>query len=67
MHSSAETEVTLGEALLQCSMQNARLVAIQTCTQIELLMKEITDTFGKTDQNYFIGTFGFSYKSSLSV
>ena len=56
VHSST---ATLGDALFQCSARKARLVALESCNEIKLLLDETFDTFAMTDQSYFIGTFGF--------
>ena len=56
VHSST---ATLGDALFQCSARKARLVALESCNEIKLLLDETFDTFALTNQSYFIGTFGF--------
>ena len=56
VHSST---ATLGDALFQCSARKARLVSLESCNEIQLLLDETFDTFAMTDQSYFIGTFGF--------
>ena len=56
VHSST---ATLGDALFQCSARKARLVALESCNEIKLLLDETFDTYSLTDQSYFIGNFGF--------
>ena len=58
MHDQPEKRATLGDAMMMCSKENARLVSPNTCDEMEDLLSEIVETFMLPDQSYFIGVFG---------
>ena len=51
---------TLGNAMLRCAKDNARLVPVKKCEDVESLMKEIYEQFSLDQEQYFIGVFGFN-------
>ena len=59
VHWETEKELTIGDAMLQCSIENARLAPVSNCDKMELLMDELFLKFEKSNQTYFIGSFAF--------
>ena len=59
VHSEDDTKLTIGQAMMQCSAENARLASFGTCNKMKTIMQEIYDQFGKDDQEYFVGNFFF--------
>jgi len=54
-----ENSVTIGDAMVQCSVDKGRLVSLKTCGAIKSLMEELVLLKGLTNQTYFFGSFGF--------
>ena len=59
---SEETEktLTIGDAMLQCSIGNGRLLPLSTCEEIPKLLLALYHEFGKIDQKYYMGLFAFN-------
>ena len=55
-----EKTVTIGDAMLQCSVENGRLLPISTCDEIPTLLTALYHQFGKIDQKYFMGLFPYN-------
>jgi hypothetical protein len=49
--------VTLGDAMVKCSREKARLAPIKTCAAMNVLMEEIYEQYGFDNQTYFVGAF----------
>ena len=45
--------LTIGDAMLQCSIGNGRLLPISTCDEIPILLLALYQEFGKTDQKSY--------------
>lgn len=58
-HSTDAKTYTLGEATLQCSLQNGRLLSSNNCNDTINLINEVNQTFAMPGQTYFVGTFSF--------
>ena len=54
VHSSPQP-VTIGQAMVACSADHARLVPIRTCDQMTNLVQGDFDQFQLVNQNYFVG------------
>lgn len=59
VHWETGKESTIGDAMLQCSLENARLAPVSSCDRMKLLMDELYLKFEKTNQTYFVGAFAF--------
>ena len=55
-----EKTLTIGDAMLQCSIGNGRLLPISTCDEIPILLLALYQEFGKIDQKYFMGLFAYN-------
>ena len=55
-----EKTLTIGDAMLQCSIGNGRLLPISTCDEIPILLESLYQEFGKIDQKYFMGLFAYN-------
>ena len=53
-------KITLGDAMMKCSKDDARLMPIKRCEDISSLMLEIHEQFSLNEEQYFIGLFGFN-------
>ena len=60
MYLRPESTFISGEASLQCSIEDGRLVAPQTCNETLGLMSEIAQKYMMEDQLYFIGVFAMA-------
>ena len=47
--------VTIGQAMMACSAEQARLVPIVSCSQMTLLAQGIFDQYQLPKQGYFVG------------
>jgi hypothetical protein len=56
-----DTKVTLGDAMVKCSGEKARLTPVKSCDAIDILMEEIYEQYGLDNQTYFVGS--FTYKN----
>ena len=54
VHSEIQN-ATIGQAMVACASEQARLVPIQNCDQINQLVKGVYDQFQLTGQEYFVG------------
>ncbi len=66
VHWTDDTQLTIGDAMVQCSIDNARLVPIKTCDAMDTLMTELHAQYEKDNQTYFIGGFAFENANGLS-
>ena len=58
-HDKPETKKTIGEAMMVCSADNARLAAFSSCDSMTATMKSMLNRFAMLDHAYFIGNFFF--------
>ena len=57
---SDDDERTIGDAMLQCSIEGGRLTASSSCEMTQQLMEELSLYFNKTTpQTYHVGNFAF--------
>ena len=52
---SATKNVTIGQAMVTCSVDQGRLVPIRSCDQLTGLIQGIFDQYQLPNQNYFVG------------
>ena len=55
-----EKTLTIGDAMLQCSIGNGRLLPLSTCEEIPTLLQTLYYEFRKIDQKYYMGLFAFN-------
>ena len=55
-----KNKLTLGDSMLKCAKDDARLVPIKKCEDMESLMNEIYEQFSLDGEQYFVGLFGFN-------
>jgi hypothetical protein len=66
VHETSDTKVTLGDAMLTCTLDNARLAAVKSCDVMDLMMEEIFAQFVMDAQTYFVGIFALKDVEGLS-
>lgn len=66
MHWKEDTEITIGDAMLQCSLESGRLVSIDTCDAATALMEEVLLLKGLINQTYYIGNIAFGKSAKAS-
>jgi hypothetical protein len=66
VNSSAINQVRVGDAMAACSVDNARLVSVRSCSDIGDLASGVYNQFLSTNQIYFIGAFTFPKPSGVS-
>ena len=65
VHSST-LSVTIGQALMACSAEQARLVPIRSCDQLTLMVQGVIDQYQLPNQAYFVGLTYFSNATGVS-
>ena len=57
-HDQNDPNQNFGNAMIKCSALGARLLAPKSCDDIDTLMNQVENYFGKINQKYFIGLHG---------
>ena len=65
VHSNNQT-VTIGQSMMACSAEQARLVPIKSCSQMNLLVQGVYDQFQLLKQAYFVGLTYLSNAAGVS-
>lgn len=65
VHSNTQS-VTIGQAMVACSADQARLVPIKTCDQMTLMVQGIFDQYQVPSQAYFVGLAYYSNATAIS-
>lgn len=60
------SQVTIGDAMLQCSLDGARLVPFETCDKMKAFLEELYILKEITNQTFFIGNFAFKDSAESS-
>lgn len=58
--------VTIGQAMMACSAEQARLVPIKTCNQMTQLVQGIYDQYQLPKQAYFVGLTYYANATGVS-
>lgn len=58
--------VSLGDALVACSIDTARLVALQSCSQMNDMVAGIFNQVLSPNQSYFVGLSTYSNASGIT-
>ncbi len=58
--------VTIGNAMVACSLDNARLVALQSCIQLTNMVSGIYNQFLMDNQTYFVGLSTYTSPNGIS-
>lgn len=61
-----DTQATIGDAMLQCSVENGRLIPLASCEHTKAILEELYVLTKKTNRTYYIGDFAFATSNQES-